>query len=154
MRKRLVLTGAAGLLLVGVLVLSLVAIPGFRGAMSGAKPAVMEAQDTDDFTGAYAGKNIDDLIAKLPADEQKMARSAFEKNEYINIFDGEGMTVLVQVGSIRLHPDPAADRDFVEGRTDRPDPLKDQAYWDYVESGSSGDVPVVGANNGQVEVAE
>lgn len=138
--------------------MSLVAIPGRKVATSGASPSVIEAESIqasgDHFTGAYAGEDIEDLIAKLPADEQEMALSAFENNEYVNIFDGEDMTVLVQVGAVRLHPDPAADRDFVEGRTDQPDPQKDQAYWDYIESGPTDDIPVVGVNTEEAEVTE
>ena len=158
MRKRAVLAGGAGLLLVGVLAVSLVAIAGQEDSTSVMNPSVVVAEsiqpDGDSFTGAYDGPDIDELIAKLPEDEQKMARLAFEKNEYVNIFEGENITVLVQVGAVRLHPDPAADRDFVEGRTDQPDPRKDQAYWDYIESGPTDDIPIVGAETGEAEVTE
>ena len=75
------------------------------------------------------------VFESLPESDKALVRSAVASGERVGMYQyPDGRSVLVSVGEKRIHPDPAADRDYIEGRTAVPDPAADTLYWQQQET--------------------
>ena len=90
------------------------------------KPKIVNSE------GSYAlDKSWEELMQGVPAEDRALAEKALKENQdlYIYSYGDERGNVVVKAGDKRLHPDPAADRDFIDGKKDKPDPMADKEYW-------------------------
>lgn len=100
------------------------------------------------------GKSLLELIESLPPEDRELALESFQANKTLYIYDGRAGTILVQAGDKRVHPDPAADADFIEGRADSYDRGADTVYWDQQRDGTPAGPIQVGPADSSIDIDE
>lgn len=111
------------------------------GSMARRKDAAASAQVPDMRSSAgrsisaqeamtFGGIGLDEQIAAMSESDAAIARDALAKDQAIEVFEFKnGDCLLVSAAGRRIHPDPAADRAYVDGYKDTYDPKLDTKYW-------------------------